>query len=176
MSLKSVSESFIPATDALAKAEVFLEDEPEQVSADSMPQNSIGFDPEDPATLERLTWWRERVETYAAEALKQIDETIFYRSRDNGVTHYDFIETHFIRGLDQAGFGYVTTTADMVTQAITSVLKKHGYRVREQSACIRDKHTPSSENPDYYRVELAIDWSEPLPPEDDGELAADTAN
>lgn len=119
---------------------------------------------------EQLTEWRERVERLAGDQLLDMGWKIAHVSDKLSETWLDHVHLYDVRGLDREGFHFVTTTADMVTRAIRAALATKGYRTQESSQCIQDPYTPSrAPLADYYRVELGIDWSAPLPPEQDNE-------
>lgn len=112
-------------------------------------------------TDDELNAWRAHVDKLAVDQLLDISFKLSHTAQNLGETHFDHVHLYEIRGLDRAGHGFVTTTADMVTQAILEALHTKGYRTRNTSECVRDLYTPrDTVLSDYYRTEIGIDWTD----------------
>ncbi|MCA9309456.1 hypothetical protein KC973_03695 [Candidatus Saccharibacteria bacterium] len=109
-----------------------------------------------------LDEWRERINEQVGGALLTFAYVIDRESSD-GVSQCSSVRWEEINryGYDAEDNAFVIATADLVTEGLCSALKALGYNTRHMSQKVRDIDTPSNEDPDIYRSEIVIDWSQP---------------
>lgn len=161
MKLQTARGQLLPAREAQELASRARLDPAFDVDTDQPAQNTAPETLSEEDRVAGLNRWRKLVNRMAAMTIQGIDHDMFHLSRDKGLTHTDYIEAYYIKDLTREARAYVTATADMVTHAIVEALQAEGYKTKESSGLIRDKYTGSREDPDYYRVEVAIDWDDP---------------
>lgn len=109
-----------------------------------------------------LDEWRATVDEQVECELASLSVVIAAESAE-GQTRCSSIRWEEIHwpAYDAQDAAFVIATADLVTDGLCTALKALGYSTHCLSQKVRDVVTPSYEEPDMYKSEVVIDWSNP---------------